>query len=402
MSSFFSSYNTKGNPNVFEDNTTPFGQFNTQNYYQPYQQYQLYQQYQQQPKKDRAEIPSLIAVGDPIVDIISEIGTDIIKKYNMKWGDTVFLDENNDNGVYKELESMPEVRYVPGGAVENSIRVMAWCLNMDPNNKNKYKITMMGCAGDDLYRKKVMNALNELNVNILFQTLPGEKTSRCGVGIYRKERFLITQLRASKKLSEEFIQQNIQQILSHDSIIIEGYMLPNKLDLCKKLTESFVRENKFVILTLSAMFIVQYHGEKVLEIANKADMIVGNMGEVEIFSGLKGAKPKDIFETVFRKLMPKENRILVVTAGAQGSYCSRFDYKNNKLDFIFQYFANKISNEDIVDLNGAGDSFFGGFLSEYVKGSPLYDCCRIGTEAASVILRNVGCTFPKHHKFDKI
>ena len=151
---------------------------------------------QNQPKKERREIHSLIAIGDPIVDITSEIDTEIIKKYNMKWGDTVFLDENNDNGVYGELERMPEVRYIPGGAVENSLRVLAWCLNMDPNNKGKFKITMMGCAGDDVYKQKVLNALKELNVNALFEILPGEKTSRWDVGIDRKERFLISKLRA--------------------------------------------------------------------------------------------------------------------------------------------------------------------------------------------------------------
>ena len=389
MNSFFSSNNTKGNSP--EDQTT-FGQYQPQNYSQ-----------NQQSKKVRQEIPSLIAIGDPIVDITSEIGTDIIKKYNLKWGDTVFLDENNDNGVYGELERMPEVRYIPGGAVENSIRVLAWCLNMDPNNKNKFKITMMGCAGDDLYRQKVLNALNELNVNALFETLPNEKTSRCGVGIYKKERFLITQLRASKKLSEEFIQQNLEQILSNDSIIIEGYMLPNKLDICKKLTDCFSREKKLVILTLSAMFIVQYHSEKIMEIANKADMIVGNINEAEILSGIKsdGNNVKEIIENIFLKLAPRD-RLLVFTAGSSGVYCAQFDYKRNQIDYIFQYFANKINNDDIVDLNGAGDSFLGGFLSEYLKGSPIYECCKIGTEAASVVLRNVGCTFPKNMKFDNI
>ena len=43
----------------------------------------------------------------------------------------------------------------------------------------------------------------------------------------------------------------------------------------------------------------------------------------------------------------------------------------------------------------------GGFLSEYLKGSSINDCCRIGTESASVILHHVGCTFPKNLKFDK-
>ena len=168
MSSLFS-YDTKGySPNGEQ---AAFGLGQSQSFSQS------------QPSRERREIRSLIAVGDPIVDISSEIDTEIIKKYNMKWGDTVFLDENNDNGVFGELERMPEVRYIPGGAVENSIRVLAWCLNMDSNNKNKFKITMMGCAGDDLYKQKVLNALKELNVNALFQILPGEKTSRCGAGI---------------------------------------------------------------------------------------------------------------------------------------------------------------------------------------------------------------------------
>ena len=386
INSFFKSYNTKGNSPFYQEQT-PFGQT----------------QFQSLPKntqkKERAEINSLIAIGDPIVDITSEIDTEIIKKYNMKWGDTVFLDENNDNGVYGELERMPEVRYIPGGAVENSIRVLAWCLNMEENNKNKFKITMMGCSGDDLYKAKILNALKELDVNALFEILPGEKTSRCGVGIYRKERFLITQLRASKKLSNEFIQQNIKEILAHEAIIIEGYMLPNKFEICKYLTECFNREDKYVILTLSAMFIVQYHSDKIIEIANRCDMIVGNIKEAEIFAGINDGNPANIFETIFKKLAPRD-RILIITAGAQGVYCSKFDYRRNQLDFVYQYFANKINNDSIVDLNGAGDSFLGGFLSEYLKGSSLHDCCRIGTEAASIILRNVGCTFPKNLKFD--
>ena len=385
--SFFGSYNTKGNP--FFQEQTPFNQYQSQ--YIPYKE-QI---------KEKREINSLIAIGDPVVDISSEIGTDIIKKYNLKWGDTVFLDENNDNGVYGELERMPEVRYIPGGAVENSIRVLAWCLNMDQNNKNKFKITMMGCAGDDLYKQKVMNALKELNVNPLFEVLPNEKTSRCGVGIFKKERFLITQLRASKKLSEEFVRENLNFILSNESIIIEGYMLPNKFDICKMLTDYFFRDNKFIILTLSAMFIVQYHSEKILEIANKSNMIVGNIKEVEILSGVKeGGTTQEIFETLFKKLEPRD-RLLVITAGSSGAYCAKYDYKRNQLDFIHQYFANKISNDEIVDLNGAGDAFMGGFLSEYLKGSSINECCRIGTEAASVILHNVGCTFPKNLIFEK-
>ena len=91
---------------------------------------------------------------------------------------------------------------------------------------------------------------------------------------------------------------------------------------------------------------------------------------------------------------------MVATAGDQEVYCAKYDYKRNQLDFIFPYFANKISNGEIVDLNGAGDSFLGGFLSECLKSSSNNECCRIEIEASSVIFRNVGYTFPKNLKFE--
>ena len=356
------------------------------------------------------KIFSIIGIGDPIVDIISEINEDIIKEHELKLGDSIFASEddtNNSNNknieMFNILESMPSINYVPGGSVQNTLRVLSWNLINDNNERDTFKISMLGSVGDDEYKNKILNSLEDIGVNPILEILNEDKTSRCGVGIYKKERFLITQLRASKKLSEEFIQQNLEQILSNDSIIIEGYMLPNKLDICKKLTDCFSREKKLVILTLSAMFIVQYHSEKIMEIAHKADMIVGNINEAEILSGIKsdGNNVKEIFENIFLKLAPRD-RLLVFTAGSSGVYCAQFDYKRNQIDYIFQYFANKINNDDIVDLNGAGDSFLGGFLSEYLKGSPIYECCKIGTEAASVVLRNVGCTFPKNMKFDNI
>ena len=148
------------------------------------------------------------------------------------------------------------------------------------------------------------------------------------------------------------------------------------------------------------MFIFQYHKEKVMEIANYANMIVGNINEAAILSGIKenNNNNREIFESICRNLQPR-NRILVMTAGSSGSYCTEFNYQRNQLEYIYQYFANKISNDEIQDSNGAGDAFFGGFLSEYLNGNSLHECCRIGTEAATVILRNVGCTFPRNHKF---
>ena len=59
-----------------------------------------------------------------------------------------------------------------------------------------------------------------------------------------------------------------------------------------------------------------------------------------------------------------------------------------------------MKSEEIVDLNGAGESFLGGFLSQYIKGSSLSSCCKAGNDAASYILKSVGCTFPNNAKIE--
>lgn len=55
---------------------------------------------------------------------------------------------------------------------------------------------------------------------------------------------------------------------------------------------------------------------------------------------------------------------------------------------------NKLPKEALVDTNGAGDAFVGGFLSQLVCGRSIEDCVRAGTYAARTIIQMPGCTFP--------
>ena len=348
--------------------------------------------------QEREEIFSLLALAEPVVDITSEISSDIIQKYNLKFGDSVLVDEKDNDyttEVYKTLESMPSVTYIPGGSVENTARVLSWCLNMEQNMKKKFKVSILGALGDDNYKNKIQYALRDIGVNPILQIIKNDKTSRCGVGIYKKEKLFITQIRASKRLSEEFIYKNRENIYSHDAVLIEGYMLNNRFDICKKICENFKKNNKKIILTLSATFIIKFQNEKLLEIANNADIIAGNMDEALELSDHKSNDNIEIFEIIFKKLEPKENRLLVITDGPNGVYCGKYNYEEKRMDCFWTCSANKLRNDEIQDLNGAGDAFLGGFLSQYMKGYSIQDCCKIGIEASTVIIKNVGCTFPK-------
>jgi len=58
-----------------------------------------------------------------------------------------------------------------------------------------------------------------------------------------------------------------------------------------------------------------------------------------------------------------------------------------------------LPKEKLVDTNGAGDSYVGGFLAGLVKGLPLDQCAKAGAYAASVIVQRSGCTYPEKPEY---
>ena len=368
--------------------TPNYGFTSTGNNYNPIPIYQV----------DKSRLKSIIAIGNPIVDILAEVDRGSILRYNLIWGGTFFANESNI-GFYDELESKPQVSYIPGGSIQNTLRVTSWCLNMEEKNRGLYKITMLGAIGQDGYKDKILNALKSAGVKPLLQQIPNMTTSRCGVGICLKERCLLPHIKASNCLTDDFVSEHQNEIYDHDALLIEGYFLQEKYNICKQLCQTFKRAKKMVILTLSAVFMVQAHREKIMEIAEDSDMIVGNMEEFEAFADLRRETQVKILAKAHEKLSPKE-RIFIATDGANGVYVSKYDYKQKRMDNIRQIFADKLKNDEICDLNGAGDAFLGGFLSQFMKGATLERCCRTGIDASTIIIKNIGCTFPRNKKIN--
>ena len=374
------------------ENQTPFGMSLSGKDFSNYIKYQTMVQ--------ANSFNSIIGIGNPMVDITANIDKDTIKNCGLEWGRTVFNNEITQKFL-DSLDKKPIVTYTPGGSIMNTLRVCSWCLNMNQNDVGKYKITMLGAVGNDNYRDKIINSLIEAKVEPLLE-MKQEKTSICGVGIFKKDRCLVPDIHASKNLSKEFIEENKNTIMNHEILLIEGYFLKENYELCKYLCEEFNKEKKLVVLTLSAVTIVQSFYDRITEIANLSDIIIGNMEETEVFAGGQNNLFQETYEKVHKLLMPRK-RLLVVTCGSHGVYCSKYNYKNMRLELILQCFPNFVKNDEIVDLNGAGDAFLGGFLAMYLKDnldSRMFSCCKLGNEAASVILRNVGCTYPKDLKLN--
>ena len=53
-----------------------------------------------------------------------------------------------------------------------------------------------------------------------------------------------------------------------------------------------------------------------------------------------------------------------------------------------------LPQEKLVDTNGAGDAFVGGFLSQLVAGKDIPECVRAANWAAHTIIQQSGFTLP--------
>lgn len=61
--------------------------------------------------------------------------------------------------------------------------------------------------------------------------------------------------------------------------------------------------------------------------------------------------------------------------------------------------VKQIKNENIIDTNGAGDAFVGGYLSQYVKKETIEKCIDCAIWSASQIIQQTGCKIPKDFKY---
>ena len=107
----------------------------------------------------------------------------------------------------------------------------------------------------------------------------------------------------------------------------------------------------------------------------------------------------------FSKL-PKKNknkkRTVVITNGPFAAHVAEYDFIKEELTFLANFLPETVEEDLIVDTNGAGDAFAGGFLSKYMRKESLDKCMHAGHWAASIIIQTRGCKIPEGVVYDEI
>merc|ERR1719188_1628337 len=184
--------------------------------------------------------------------IPAEVTQETFDKYGLKPGDAI-LAEDQHKPLYDELAAMKDVKYIAGGATQNSIRVAQWMLQ-EPG-----MTAYMGCIGEDDFGKKLQDACKADGVQAQYLVDKSTPTGKCAVTILDKERSLTTELSAANNYKASHLKEPSQmQVLEKAKVVYSaGFFItvsPESMDIA---SEKAAEKGAVYCLNLSAPFIVQ-------------------------------------------------------------------------------------------------------------------------------------------------
>ncbi|KAI3365205.1 hypothetical protein L3Q82_010300, partial [Scortum barcoo] len=376
--------------------------------------------------------------------------------FGLKPNDQI-LAEDKHKALFEEIVKRNKVEYHAGGSTQNSVKIAQWMI------QKPHKVaTFFGCIGTDHFGEILKKKAEEAHVDAHYYEQNEEPTGTCAACITGDNRSLVANLAAAncyKKEKHLDLDSNWELVKKAKVYYIAGFFLTVSPESILKVAKHASDNNKIFCMNLSAPFISQFFKEPLMKVMPYVDILFGNETEAATFAKELGFETDDIAEIARRtQNLPKDNakrqRVVVFTQGkddtvatvvqtsrARGEMASGKDsnislitgdcreaqlqqdcrhhrtlssHVSSVLNFILlartslflttgervtMFPVLDIDQNDIVDTNGAGDAFVGGFLYALVQEHVLEECIRAGHYAANVIIRRVGCTFPEKPDF---
>jgi len=331
----------------------------------------------------------LLGMGNPLLDISATVGSEMLEKYKLKANDAILTEEE---AIFKDLQDNCKVEYIAGGATQNSIRVAQWILGKPKAT------TYFGCVGEDETKTKLVEKAEEAGVNVKYQ-ISEHPTGRCAVLITGQDRSLVTKLDAANHFTVSHLEDpdNWKLVEKAEVVYSAGFFLTVSVESMLKVAKQCALKDRTYCINLSAPFLCQFFKDQMSSVLPFTDIVFGNETEAAAFSESFALGTKDVKEIAKRiAMMPKENgsrsRMVVITQGADPVVVVSEGVTT-------EFPVKSLTAEQIVDTNGAGDAFVGGFLSQYVLKKPLAVSVECGVWAATQIIQRSGCSMPEKMEF---
>jgi UDP-glucuronate decarboxylase len=342
--------------------------------------------------RSQTSIRKLYVQCNPLLDISSHVDKAFLAKWKITAPAGLATDEQQ--GIYADIESRSDVVFVPGGSGLNTARVAQW---MAQAPKQSF-VTYVGSISDDARGDILKKSAESEGVFMAVQYSAKNSTGACAVCIVEKERYMVANLAAANDLKGEHLDTSVVKDAIKDAefFYFTGFTLTLSVDYVLKVAKHAAVTGRTFSFNLSAPFIIQFFGEPLQKVLPYVDILFSNDEEAGIFATTQKWETTDTMEIAKRcAALPKVNknpRLVIFTCGKNPTVWATTTASGTVA-------VDPIDPAKIIDTNGAGDSFVGGFLAAKASGATLEQSIRAGNYAAGVIIQHDGCTFPAKPSF---
>lgn len=335
----------------------------------------------------------ILGMGNPLLDISAAVSEDVLSRYGLEANNAI-LAEDKHMPLYEELASVKDVVYHAGGATQNSIRVAQWMLNTIGAT------SYFGAIGDDEFGETMTKCCADDGVNVQYYINPSVATGTCAVVITGKNRSLVANLSAANTYKVDHLREKEQWDVVEKARIFytAGFFLTVSPESMVSVGKHAAEHNKYMCFNLSAPFLMQVPPffAAMKELLPYVDICFGNETEATTLSEAMDYGTKDLTEIAIKLAQSEKKtvrpRTVIFTHGAEPTIVVVADL--SRVWSVESYPVIPIKSHDIVDTNGAGDAFVGGFLAALAKGRSTSDCIASGNYSAHVVIQQSGCAFP--------
>lgn len=307
------------------------------------------------------------AIGNAIVDIVTEVEYDFFQKNEVEKGVMTLVDEKRQQHLMKAID-MNKSKLTGGGSAGNTITALSQF------GGNGFYSCLV--AKDEL-GKFFLDDLksNGVATNLIYDQLPQDHTGRCLVMTSPDaERTMNTFLGVNSFFSPEYLHE--ESIKNSSYVYMEGYLVasPKGLEAMKETKRLAEHHKVSTVLTFSDPSMVKYFSKQMEEIVGASvDLLFCNEEEAMIFTGTD-----DILQA--REKLKGFAKRFVMTLGKNGALV--FDG-----DTFVQIEPYKIT---AVDSNGAGDMFAGSFMYAITHGHSFAEAGKLASLASSKVVSQWG------------
>ena len=282
------------------------------------------------------------------------------------------------------------VEYIAGGATQNTIRVAQWVSGEAPGFT-----AYIGSVGDDSFSAQLRSAATADGVTPLYH-VSGAPTGTCAVLVHATERSLVANLSAAEKYdAAHYDSAEVQAAVASARIFYSaGFFLTHASGVMARMGAAAAADPaKVYAMNLSAPFLCAFFKEQMHAVLPFTDYVFGNESEAAAYAEANGFAGASVAETALKiAALPKASgtrgRTVVITQGAEATVIAQGGVTHT-------VGVDKVDAAAIVDTNGAGDAFVGGFLALLAKGAAVDDCVRAGHWAAAHVITQSGCKFDR-------